>query len=239
MASIKAVCLDAAGTLFRPRQRVGAIYARHAVAHGLPATPDLEDALEARFRAAFAAMPAPPYRPRAPEYNAGVDRDWWRRLVAEAVTGLGPLEFDAFFDAVYQAFAEPQQWCTYPETLETLARLRDAGLPVAIVSNFDARLLPICRGLGLAERVDAIIYSAALGAAKPDPAIFHEALACLGTPAAATLHVGDSFREDVAGARAAGLYAVHLRRDHPARRETLTNDPPVITDLTGLLRHLS
>ena len=50
-----------------------------------------------------------------------------------------------------------------------------------------------------------------VGVAKPDPAIFRIALDALGVPAdGSVLHVGDSLRYDVAGARAAGLRPVHM-----------------------------
>ena len=49
------------------------------------------------------------------------------------------------------------------------------------------------------------------GVAKPDPAIFGLALESLGVPASDTvLHVGDSLRSDVDGARAAGIQPVHF-----------------------------
>ena len=54
--------------------------------------------------------------------------------------------------------------------------------------------------------------SALVGVSKPDPAIFAEALRRLDAPAAAALHVGDHPRNDLAGARAAGLAALLLDR---------------------------
>lgn len=233
---IRAICFDAAGTLFRPRYPVGAIYAQYAVKHGLPSSPDLEATLEARFRAKFAAMPPPAYRRGRPRENAAADRTWWRQLVADVVRDLGPINFDAFFDEVYAAFADPMNWCTYPETMDVLSRLRAAGLSLAIVSNFDARLLSICRGLQLDTRVDVIVYSAAIGVSKPDPGIFRYTLDRIGTPARATVHVGDSLREDVIGARAAGLHAVHLRRTDTTTRHAPTDDSSSIAELGELVR---
>ena len=49
------------------------------------------------------------------------------------------------------------------------------------------------------------------GAEKPDPRIFQLALERLGTPAAASIFVGDSTERDVAGARAAGMRAIDVR----------------------------
>jgi putative hydrolase of the HAD superfamily len=61
--------------------------------------------------------------------------------------------------------------------------------------------------------VDAVVISAELGVAKPDPAIFRAALERLGAAAGDALHVGDSVEHDVAGARAAGIEAVLVARD--------------------------
>ena len=61
--------------------------------------------------------------------------------------------------------------------------------------------------------LDAVVTSAEAGARKPDPAIFD----AVGRPI--ERHVGDSEHEDVAGARAAGIEPVLIRRDGaPARR---------------------
>src|SRR5437763_5692416 len=60
----------------------------------------------------------------------------------------------------------------------------------------------------LARFVDALVVSEEAGAMKPDPAIFHLALARLGADAAHAVMVGDSWGADVAGARAAGIRAI-------------------------------
>jgi putative hydrolase of the HAD superfamily len=64
---------------------------------------------------------------------------------------------------------------------------------------------------GVAASFDAVVISGEVGAGKPEPAVFREALRRLGDPARATM-VGDSYRNDVEGALAAGLDAVWLNR---------------------------
>ncbi|MCA1788363.1 MAG: HAD-IA family hydrolase [Thioalkalivibrio sp.] len=228
------VCLDAAGTLFRVRGSVGAIYAEIAVAHGLPRREDLADLLERRFREAFPAMPVPVYRPGDRAHNDRIDRQWWRLLVSRVLEGLGPLSFPGFFDEVYTAFADPSVWKTYPEVAGVLLDLRRRGLRLAIVSNFDARLFPVCEGLGLAAVVDAIVIAAEVGVAKPGAGIFHAAVQRFGLHSARALHVGDSLEEDVHGALAAGLLPVHLQRDGGAALATVAPGFPVIRNLSEL-----
>ncbi|AHE98457.1 hydrolase [Thioalkalivibrio paradoxus ARh 1] len=231
---LQAVTFDAAGTLFGLRDPVGSVYAAAARAHGLPARDGLEDLLERRFREVFPALAPPRYRPGDRAGNDAEDRAWWRRLVLRVMDGLGPLAFDAFFDEIWRSFAEPSAWQKYPEIDALLQGLRRSGLRLAIVSNFDARLVPVCRGLGLEPRVDTVVFAAEVGAAKPRAGIFHEAVARLGVAPANTLHVGDSFAEDVAGARAAGLRAVYLQRDQADHRPMGDPEHPTIRDLRAL-----
>lgn len=58
--------------------------------------------------------------------------------------------------------------------------------------------------------VAAVVDSAVVGVAKPDPRIFDIALARAGVSAACAIHVGDSVRADVEGARAAGVRPFHF-----------------------------
>ncbi len=64
--------------------------------------------------------------------------------------------------------------------------------------------------LGLARGFDVIVYTAALGASKPDPAVFREALRRAGVAAERAVHVGDHPTRDVAGARRVGMRGVRV-----------------------------
>ena len=67
-------------------------------------------------------------------------------------------------------------------------------------------------GTALDGLLDGVICSAEQGVAKPAAEIFHAALALAGVPAEQAIHVGDSYAEDVLGARAAGITPVLLVR---------------------------
>src|SRR5215218_10306588 len=101
----------------------------------------------------------------------------------------------------------------YPEVPAVLVALRAAGARLAVVSNWDVSLHDVLERTRLRDLVDAVVISAELGAAKPDPAIFRAALERLGATAGEAMHVGDSMEHDVAGARATGLDAVLVARD--------------------------
>lgn len=71
--------------------------------------------------------------------------------------------------------------------------------------------------LGLASLVNAVVYADATGAPKPAVEPFLVAARQLGAAPDRVVVVGDDPRTDVAGARAAGMYAVRvLRPGHPA-----------------------
>jgi putative hydrolase of the HAD superfamily len=70
-----------------------------------------------------------------------------------------------------------------------------------------------CEVLGLRVHVDVVVASAEVGAEKPDGRIFAEACRQLSLVPEQMLHVGDTEADDVAGARAAGLHALWLRRE--------------------------
>jgi putative hydrolase of the HAD superfamily len=106
------------------------------------------------------------------------------------------------------------RFVAFPDAGEALEALRRRGARLVVVSNWDVSLHDVLARTGLAGLVDAVVTSAEAGAAKPDPALFRAALRAAGRVRAAdALHVGDSLDADVAGARAAGVEAVLLRRD--------------------------
>jgi putative hydrolase of the HAD superfamily len=100
----------------------------------------------------------------------------------------------------------------FPDAAPALRDLRGRGLRCVVVSNWDCSLREVLDSAGLLELVDEAVSSAEAGAAKPDPAPFRAALAAAGCEPAEAVHVGDSEENDVAGARAAGVRAVLLRR---------------------------
>jgi putative hydrolase of the HAD superfamily len=120
----------------------------------------------------------------------------------------------------------------YREVPGVLAALRERGCALVVVSNWDVSLHDVLDQTGLRPLVDAVVTSAELGVAKPDPAIFAHALELAGgVPAAEALHAGDDVAADVEGARAAGIAAVLVARDGE-------RPPPgvrTITTLDGLI----
>lgn len=111
-----------------------------------------------------------------------------------------------------------------PQSIAALHALHRRGVPIGVVSNASGQIAGtlavqgVCQvGLGAGVPVSVVVDSEVVGVMKPDPAIFTFALDVLGLAPERVGYVGDSVRNDVRGAEAAGLVPFHLDPydDHP------------------------
>lgn len=218
MRGVRTVFFDATGTLiWLPRGAAGH-YKEVAARHGA----DLSlDALAAAFRRAWGEMPVP-VETRVP--RADDDQSWWRELVERVLDRCavepGALDREAYFAELYVEFAKPGVWDVYPETRAVLDSL--AGrFQLAVISNFDGRLRTVFAELGLARYFEQVIISSEVGADKPAPWIFEEALRRTGVRADEALHVGDDPECDWEGGAQAGLQVFKLQRPENSLRDLL------------------
>ena len=122
------------------------------------------------------------------------------------------LPSQTFFGELYSHFAKAECWHVYEDVIPTLTALRQQGIRLAVISNWDDRLRPLLKSLELAHWFEVIHVSAEIGVHKPDARIFQTAAESLGTPPARILHVGDGEREDHQGALVSGLQSRWLCR---------------------------
>jgi putative hydrolase of the HAD superfamily len=101
----------------------------------------------------------------------------------------------------------------YPDTQPALGALRERGLRIVVVSNWDISLPRVLERCGLSALVDDTVTSAGVGARKPEPGIFTAALGVARAAPDEVIHVGDTAEEDLAGAAAAGIRALLIDRD--------------------------
>ena len=210
----KGLLLDAMGTLIGLRRSVGSTYAAFAAEHGLKVE---AGAINAVFPQLFRAAPPLAFPGLEGEVLLETEQAWWVALIdgcLKACGHHGPLP-EGLGPALFAYYASAEPWQVYGDVAEHLQQWRNAGLKLAVVSNFDQRLHGLLEQLELAALLDAVVVSSVVGAAKPDPRPFARALELLELPAAAAWHIGDS-PEDEAGARAAGLHCVLIQRQQPA-----------------------
>ncbi len=202
--TLTAVTLDAGNTLIYCDPSPAEIYSKHIGRHGPAVAPEV---VEPAFRGAWAEM----HRRTAigaDRYSLsdGGERAWWGAFVREVLARLDhPAPWRPLLDDLWIAFAEPDVWQVYPDTRHALTALKNRGVPLGLISNWDRRLPDILDGLDLTGFFDVITVSSIEGVEKPSPEIFHRTLDRMGLAPEGVLHVGDSPRDDYRGAAAAGL----------------------------------
>lgn len=229
----RAIFFDAGGTLFRPFPSIGYHYSIVAARHGCQVG---ADEIEAAFRRVWSQHDK--IGDLRSHSNEKVEKEFWRKIVTAVFRDFKGLKaFDPFFDELHDLFAEPGVWKLYPEAEEVLQSLKEQKFVLGMVSNWDSRLLRLCKGLGIDVYFDFKVISSVFGAAKPDPRIFQEALRQAQAPGTEVVHVGDSLEDDVRGAHLAGIKAIWL--DRSDRHATLTKNHQdfvnVIRDLKELI----
>ncbi len=227
---IKAITLDAAGTLIQVAHPVAECYANFAKKFEIPVT---ADQINQQFRILFPRMTPLAFGQCNPGELVRQERQWWQTLVRNCLGAQGRHKnFSKFFDEIYNYYACAEAWQLYPEVKLELEQLRLRGLPVSMVSNFDSRLIGILQALGIHHYFRHIHISSQCGFAKPRAEIFLLACEGLATSPDKTLHIGDNYKLDIEGAEQAGLKALWLDRS------AKSNQRQSITTLDNLSAHL-
>jgi putative hydrolase of the HAD superfamily len=200
---IRAIFFDAVGTLLHPAESVAVTYRAAARRQGVLIDVDtIRQRLRESFRRQEEIDRAADWRTSEPR-----ELDRWRQIVRETLREV-PQPDESLFE-LWEWFRRPEAWRTDPETANVVRELCSRGLLLGMASNFDARLAEIVAAKPelepLAER---LVISSLAGWRKPASEFFAELIAIAGHDANAILHVGDDPRNDVEGARSAGLRAL-------------------------------
>jgi HAD superfamily hydrolase (TIGR01509 family) len=159
---------------------------------------------------------------------ADVYRDAWARAGMTLPDGL----LHEILDAEQQCWDRAVK--VDPAAPGLLAWLGERGIKRGICSNAPFPPEMMHRQVatnGIAQLVDAIVFSSEIGRRKPAPEVYRAALEAIGTDAERTLFVGDRVREDFEGPRALGMRAVILTA-HADERPP--DGVPTIQSLTEL-----
>ncbi len=207
------ICLDAVGTLFGVRHSVGDIYSEVASKYGVNSPPEL---LNQHFYSAFKHAEACIFPGIPAEEIPLKEYQWWREINRQTFTAVGSIDqftdFDVFFQDLYQYFTTAAAWEIYPDVIPAIENWLQAGVKLAIVSNFDSRLHTVLKSLALDHYFSTVTISTEVSAAKPQPAIFLAALDKYSCSPRSAWHIGDSHVEDYLGAATAGLTPIWLNR---------------------------
>ncbi len=189
---IQTVFLDAGGVLVNPNwSRVSDTLLQHGVSVAAAALAAAEPHAKKRLDS-------------GDTINATNDEQRGWTYFNLVLTEAGVTLSDATASALAELHAYHQEfnlWESVPgEVHLALAALRARGFKLVVVSNANGRLRYLFDRLGLSGSLDALFDSYDEGVEKPDPRFFRRALERTGADAQSTIHVGDFYHIDVAGA---------------------------------------
>ena len=200
---VKAVIFDVDFTLARPGPELGAEgYRRVGERHGLTLDPDRYE--EARLAALDRLQ-------RHPDHVH--DDELWIAFTEEIVRGMGGGDAGAraCAEELVGAWEQHERFTLYEDSLPALAALREHGVKIGLISNGSRDLEEFVAHHGL--DADCVVGSRAFGRTKPHPEIFRHALALLDVRPEDAVMIGDSYEDDIEGARSLGMKAFLLDRD--------------------------
>jgi putative hydrolase of the HAD superfamily len=228
--------LDVGDTLIRAHPSWAGVYRQGLLEAGIDlAEDDLERALLQETQAGGWWLDETPFEPTEANSFATV-----MAFDAAVLARLGhpDLGHDAF-RRIEDAFARRSAWYVYPDVLPALDALSRAGIRLCVISNFVWGAPELIHNLELAAHFEALVISARVGFQKPNPGIFRHALDQMRVAPDRAMHVGDSYRADVIGARRVGIRAALIARgtSDPARVRDEHSEPDlvVLRDLFDLL----
>jgi HAD superfamily hydrolase (TIGR01509 family) len=219
-AGTRAVLIDALGTLVALAPPAPRLVAALRERHGLELDPAQAEQAVAREMTYYREH----HQEACDEHSLAELRRRCAQVLAaelpERVVALGEQELVELLLASLHFSAQE-------DAERSLQALRESGLKLIAVSNWDCSLPAIFDRIGLGGSLDGVVTSGALGVRKPDVRIFAAALELAGVAASAAVHVGDSIANDVQGALGAGIAAVLLRRPSKGTADTgAACDPP-------------
>jgi putative hydrolase of the HAD superfamily len=115
-------------------------------------------------------------------------------------------------ERLFATFIRSESYRLYDDSIPTLERVRNAGLQVGVISNWEEWLERLMVDLNMRHHVDVAVISGVAGMEKPDPEIFQHALSAAGVTPEQAIHVGDNIRDDVEGAEAVGIRGILIDR---------------------------
>jgi len=102
-------------------------------------------------------------------------------------------------------FTDDIPWKAFPYTIDTLKKLRECGLKLGLISNWNDSCRKVLMNSGIDKYLDYIVVSSEVGVEKPNPEIFKKTFNLVGVDSKQCLYVGDNYYDDVRGSQAVGM----------------------------------
>jgi putative hydrolase of the HAD superfamily len=223
-----AVFFDAGETLVHPHPTFPDLFAQTLRTQGYDVSPEMVrergHVVFERFRAAAQANEL---------WTTSLERSrrFWHDVYRVFVRELGIADADGLLDVLYETFTDLANYRVFDDVPPVLDRLRDAGIVLGVVSNFEEWLEQLLERLGVRSYFAVSVVSGVEGVEKPDPRIFALAMERARVRPQESVYVGDNPEFDVDPALQAGMFPVLVDRrerfpDAPGARITSMGELP-------------
>lgn len=146
--------------------------------------------------------------------DPGAAKRVWELFGRKVLEGVGLTSPDeGQVEAALGAFLDQREYQVFEDVPEALHALRQRGLILGIISNWDCDLSHLIETLGIGDYFSCVACSSEVGVEKPDVEMFRAALDATRVAASEAVHVGNELWSDIWGASEAGLCPVLLDRD--------------------------
>jgi putative hydrolase of the HAD superfamily len=142
--------------------------------------------------------------------------EYWERWLAQVLTYLGVSGEDNLAKQVNARWYDHADCVTYPDAVGTLNRLKQMGLKLGLISTaYEEDIDAVLEKAGIAKGLfDIVVGANTIKKEKPHPDVFRHALSKLNVEPDETLFVGDHVDNDYKGAKAVGIHALLIEREH-------------------------
>lgn len=173
--------------------------------------------------------------------------NWWRKIVHNVFRDqnehISDKILDKIADALIECYGTRRCWDTYPGAVELLDCLRERGVILGVISNFDERLESILIDLKIRPFFSFVVTSYDFGKEKPDASIFVEALRLsnkdrrVNIVSQQAIHVGDKIDNDYLGAKNAQWHAFLINHKQKSMNNMKVCKDDVFQNLQDLREH--
>jgi putative hydrolase of the HAD superfamily len=159
------------------------------------------------------------YRSR---YGEATYTEYWERWDAEVLTYLGISESESLAKQIIARWFDHADCVTYPDTIATLNRVKQMDLKLGLISTaYEEDIDAVLERAGIAKGLfDIVVGANTIKKEKPHPDVFRHALSKLNVEPEEALFVGDHVDNDYKGAKAVGIHALLIEREHRSTDDT-------------------
>jgi REG-2-like HAD superfamily hydrolase len=220
--SIRTVFFDAGFTLLQPHPSFSEIYQQVCQSFSIQISMEkLKQQIKVAENFYFSHIRAHPHTWEDDQAITAFWIEYYAHILRPFLTEHDEKRLYQFATVMNDEFSKHTSWQVYDDVYETLDALQSHGYTLGVISDWGISLGPILSKLKLTKYFDCVLISASARQAKPSPHLYDLALQRANAIADYTLHIGDSYINDVIGARTVGITPVLLDRAYRIQEQTI------------------